>query len=301
MTGCGVGVVPAESLLPAHGACPVCGAEGDRRAVILLQDAPPVPMLECATCFAVSAAQFPNDAYLSSLYDPSHYSSSLVADPKLSARAAASILAEVSFRPDSAVEILDYGGSEGTLSREIRKQLMASGHRGPVSSTVVDLFVRPDTEGQRFITPDTFRKEERKYNLLLASAVIEHLTDLRPVFDSILAKAAPGSYFYGRTPYDVPLAKLPGGYKIKWPRHLHDLGPNFWDRFMDTFNVRGKVVVSRPSIVETSFAGAGIRTLLAHVLKAPARLENAAVRPLLGYRGRLWHLVGGWEVVIALD
>lgn len=298
MAGCGVGVVPADALGPELTECPVCGDTGPRKRGLILQDAPEVVLLECGKCHAESASRMPTDAFLASLYDPSTYQSSLVSDTKLATRCAGQILDAAGLDMTKPLEILDYGGSDGTLSLEVLRLLRDRGHKGHLRATVVDLFPRPSSAEQRFVTPADFERDDTKYNLLLASAVLEHLRDIAPAMRSMARAAAPGARFYARTPYDVPLARWAPGYKVKWPRHLHDLGPAFWDHVLETFDLRGKVLVSRPSIVETSLKQAAARTVLAHVLKAPAHFENTVIRPALGYRPRLWHLVGGWEVII---
>ena len=76
------------------------------------------------------------------------------------------------------------------------------------------------------------------------------------------------------------------------------MGSVFWGRFIETFGMKGRMLSSRPSLVETTFAHAPARTLLAHALKAPAMLEQA----LLGRnRPPRWSLVGGWEAVMRFE
>ena len=60
-----------------------------------------------------------------------------------------------------------------------------------------------------------------------------------------------------------------------------------------------RVVASGPSPVETRFGQAPLRTLLAHALKLPARVECI----LLGGTDRrmVWTLVGGREAVIRFE
>lgn len=292
---------PEEVLSTPEEICPLCEGSGSRRAVLRLQDEPRVELLACDRCGGCSADRMPTGEFLASLYDPSRYSSSLVSASALTTRCARALLCEARFAPDRDLAILDYGGSDGALSRELRRQLLAAGHAGRVESTVVDLYPRDDTPHQRFVTPEHFAKSETRFDLLVASAVLEHIPRPGPVIAALLAHAAPDAVLYARTPWDAPLHRCVPGYRIKWPRHLHDLGPGFWDRFLEVFSVNGSTIFSRPSIVETCFAQAPLRTLLAHLLKAPAHLENAWLRPGLGYRGRAWRFVGGWEVAIRLS
>jgi len=260
-----------------------------------------VTLDECAHCRAASASRFPTDQYLADYYNPANYSSSLVSNVTLSARCAASILKATDFSRDADLHVLDYGGSEGTLSQELRKQIMASGHRGEVQSTVVDIFPRQATDHQRFLDPTAFAADQTKYDLLLASAVLEHLKDVKGAVTSMLAHAAPVAYFYARTPYDVPLSSITSRYKIRYPGHLHDMGPAFWDWFEERLGATVTVLRSEPSIVETTLEQAGARTLAAHALKLPALIENRWLRPAMGYGPRMWHWVGGWEVVYRVD
>ena len=289
--------VPEEHLGPTFEACPLCGFEGERTPEIVLQDAPEVWMRRCPRCHASCADRFPDDAFLAKLYDPSHYSSPLSAQDHISARCAERILAYFDPAPDAELELVDYGGNRGTLVRVLRDALLARGHRGRIRGTVVDLFPAAGDDAVRFITPEQFAAESTRYDLVLASAVLEHLTNMPDVVRQLLAVARDGAIFYARTPYDVPLAKLGVGYPVRWPRHLYDLGPAFWSGFLDVFDAPGDVLVSRPSLVETSLQQSPGRTVAAHVLKFPARLE---VR-FLGRRVPWWRWVGGWEMVARLS
>jgi hypothetical protein len=81
---------------------------------------------------------------------------------------------------------------------------------------------------------------------------------------------------------------------LTFPGHVHDMGPAYWNHFMTTLGFPGELLASRPSIVETTLRQAPLRTVAAHLLKAPSHLEcrlrgNAWSRPAWGY-------VGGWEV-----
>ncbi len=293
--------VPEEALASRVGTCPICCRRAEnRRTIVRLQSQPVVELVECPFCAAQSADRFPLPEFLTALYDPTFYRSSLVSGPGLSARCARSILRATRFDSHRPVSILDYGGSDGTLSQALRRELLANGHRGDVRSTVVDLHPREDTPHQRFIDPARFEKSSEHYDLLLASAVLEHLASPAATIRALLDHAAPDSYFYARTPWDSPLQRVVPGYRVKWPRHLHDMGPAFWERFMTVFGVSGELLVSRPSIVETSFRDAPVRTLAAHLSKIPARIESSLFRDKSSSRERVWKLVGGWEVLIRL-
>ena len=92
------------------------------------------------------------------------------------------------------------------------------------------------------------------------------------------------------------LQRLAWKIDINYRYHVHDLGGGFWNRAPRTFGLRGKVLMSGPSPVETSWSEHPMRTLAATLLKAPARAE----RILLDYAKRkdpFWNFVGGWELL----
>jgi hypothetical protein len=131
---------------------------------------------------------------------------------------------------------------------------------------------------------------ESAYDLVIASAIFEHLPNLSQDMRQVYAKVRAGGFMYARTPYLAPWIKhlkVAMGY----PAHVHDLGDEFWNRFSETFELPMDIVVSRPSIVETGFDQAFLRTLAAYVCKFPARLEARFSRRVS------WKLYGGWEVI----
>lgn len=72
-----------------------------------------------------------------------------------------------------------------------------------------------------------------------------------------------------------------------YPGHIHDLGQAFWEHYFsanqkDTFNL----LVSQPSIVETTLSLNFIRTVAAHALKSPWYILR-----------KHYPLVGGWEIL----
>ena len=133
----------------------------------------------------------------------------------------------------------------------------------------------------------------KQFNLVLASAVLEHIPSPRPVLVDLLSKLAPGGVFYARTPSVSPILrilqflKLP--YDFTFPGHIHDLGQEFWEKVPRSVEAEAgplRVISSRPSVVETSFSHNAIRTIAAYALKSPWYLLGSSYR-----------LVGGWEVV----
>jgi len=92
------------------------------------------------------------------------------------------------------------------------------------------------------------------------------------------------------------LARVIKGLDFTYPFHVHDMGPSFWNRISETFQLDARIVVSRPSPVETSIKQASARTVAAHLLKVPGYLESL-LSPA-GRKDRWWTLVGGWELLL---
>jgi hypothetical protein len=110
----------------------------------------------------------------------------------------------------------------------------------------------------------------------------------------LLSGLRPGGIFYARTPSLAPILRifqflrLP--YDFTFPAHVHDLGQKFWESILDCLPLDRcafQVLLSRPSIVETSFRSNPLRTAISYLLKSPWYILH-----------RHYRLIGGWEVVI---
>jgi SAM-dependent methyltransferase len=192
------------------------------------------------------------------------------------------------------VRILDFGGGDGSLAREIGERL--PGRR--IEILLVDYEPPADGGDERIAMhhqPDLDRVEGA-FDLVLASAVLEHIPDAHPVIRRLLGLVSPGGSFYARTPWSVPLTRLVPGLDLTFPAHVHDLGAGFWNRAGELFGGGFHPVVSGPSPVATRLLDDPLRTTAAHLLKLPARLEGLLSPP--GRRDRLWGLAGGWEVLL---
>jgi 2-polyprenyl-3-methyl-5-hydroxy-6-metoxy-1,4-benzoquinol methylase len=199
---------------------------------------------------------------------------------------------------DAHMRILDFGGGDGSLSKAVSERLIALGRIRGAEVLVIDFITREQTRGEpvsvRYQSPA--EKIDGQYDLVLASAILEHVPDLNPVLQMLHACMATEGFFYARTPYVIPLTRLFPRLDLTYPAHVHDMGSDFWNRFSETFEWRTRVVASRPSVVAGSLAGDAVRTLAAAALKTPAYVENwLSPRSRVG---RVWHLVGGWEVLL---
>jgi 2-polyprenyl-3-methyl-5-hydroxy-6-metoxy-1,4-benzoquinol methylase len=275
----------------------MCLAAGVRKPVLRVQANPAVHMLSCPRCGGFSASRLPTEKtlrqYYSRYYDPCGPTVTF-GDP---VRFAQHVIAET--RPllgRENVSILDFGGGGGDLSRALAAQLL---HHGTtrVSIDLVDY----NSNARRVDAKRMVRQHEtlaelegQRFDLVLASAVLEHVPYPRQVLIDLLTALRPGAFFYARTPSIVPLFRmfqfLHLRYDFTFPAHLHDFGQTFWERILKCLDLDPAsfcIVRSRPSIVETVFQQNPLRTAVAYLLKSLWYLCSHHYR-----------LVGGWEILI---
>ena len=283
------------------GSCPTCDSTAPRAVIMRSNEAPRVDWLACSVCRGASLSRMPSDEYLDAFYAgyyDSHRRPSDVDDamwPKLARR----ILKEVRLDAPgpAALRILDFGGGRGGVSLAMAKQLA---RERSVTVTIADRsFDQSQSRTEQGIAVEyvrTLKEAEGTFDLVIASAVLEHVPRLTPVLRDLLDKTrASGGSFYARTPYGLPLRKLYAGYDLAFPQHVHDLGPSFWNRLIDRHGIHARTVVSRPSIVESLLWDRPVTTLAASILKLPGRVERWLRHSPKDY---LWSWVGGWELFL---
>lgn len=290
--------VNEEDLLPPDARCPLCLSADERRKVLLLQAEPEVCLLRCQRCGGHSASRLPTEETLRRYYGGyyQHSDNTVTFDNPLAF--ARHVMAYAGpFLEARSISMLDFGGGGGDLSRAIARLILANGS----ATAHIDLvdynsnLSRKESAGVRIEPHQTLDEVKgRQFNLVLASAVLEHIPFPRPVLIDLLSSVKPGGVFYARTPSAAPLLRILQFFRLPFdftfPGHLHDLGQTFWEQVPRSVEGEAgdlRMISSRPSVVETSFSRNAIRTMAAYALKAPWYL--------LGSRYRL---VGGWEVVI---
>jgi SAM-dependent methyltransferase len=195
------------------------------------------------------------------------------------------------------IRMLDFGGGDGTLARKTADQLLAKS-KTTVEIDLID-YEKPgeySTDSIRLQGYRTLREARGPYDLVIASAVLEHIPEVNSVMRQLFALTRAGGCLYARTPCIVPLARLVRNLDFTYPGHVHDMGGGFWNRVITTFGLDAQCIVSGPSLIETTLRSHPVRTIAAALLKAPARFEGL-LSPSTR-TDRWWNFVGGWEIML---
>lgn len=297
--------VEERDLLAETQGCPLCGGLARERAA-RLQRSPVVWLLRCVDCRGAGAHRMPTQSRLDRYYESYYAPGSDTPHVTLSspARAARHIdgLVAKSARTEGT-SILDFGGGDGSVSVHLAGLLLGRRRSKHTAITIIDRASQALPQSSPTVTLRTARSLDDlgvggTYDIIIASAVLEHLPTPVPVLAQLLSLLSRGGRLYVRTPWVAPLmsALSPVGIHVDftYPGHLYDLGGDFWERALLLPGIPGHLAFrldhSAPSFVETAISQAPVRTLAAILLKAPARLLGTA-----------WPWVGGWEVVFVRD
>jgi 2-polyprenyl-3-methyl-5-hydroxy-6-metoxy-1,4-benzoquinol methylase len=291
--------VERSDIYEAIDACPVCRSRQARQAIFEIQEEPKIDMLLCTACDAASASYMPRrellERYYAQYYKPN--SDTYTFDnPQRFGRHLLGFMPGIEKVP--SLRILDFGGGDGSLAFAMAQVLQdRAGRPIPITIEVVDYATPrdPGAASVSIIGRRDLTEVQGSFNVILASAILEHIPDAHSAIRGLAALAHTGAFMYARTPYVMPIARLVPTIDITYPAHVHDMGPAFWQRFIETFKLRARLVSSRPSLVETNLLEAPLRTVAAHVLKFPALAE---LKLFSRNRPPRWKLVGGWEAVL---
>jgi len=294
--------VRSVDVYDASDTCPVCRSENPREAVFNVQRDPEIDMLKCLSCGAYSASHMPKPDLLDSYYMQYYSGRSDRYTFNDSARFARHLLR---FMPDVALEgelrILDFGGGDGSLAIAVARGLQNRAHASiSVTIDLVDYALPRETETSHILIKGHRELEdvEGGFDIILASAILEHLPDAHAAIRKLTRLANRRAYMYARTPFVLPMARRIPRLDITYPAHVHDMGSVFWNGFARTFGLDAHIISSRPSLVETTLRNSPVRTAVAHALKLPALIELAVFGR---NRPPLWKFVGGWEAVVRFN
>lgn len=289
-------------LRPAEPACPLCLFRGERPAAVRLQSEPNVFLLTCPQCGGFSASRLPTEDALRAYY-ATYYRQGTSKDAEQVTfhdpqRFAKHICRKaMPFLQRQTPRILDFGGGGGDLSLSLARLMLCNG-ASHVNVILVDYnaaLARSDCQDISLECHENLASANAEdCDLVLASAVLEHIPYPQEDFTRLLSAVRPGGLFYARTPCVAPIFRilqrigLPADFT--YPAHVHDMGEAYWSNILNLLPPPFQtysMIWSHPSIVETTLKKNIMRTLAAHVMKAPWRI--------LGNR---YQLVGGWEVLI---
>lgn len=269
----------------------ICGTSFAKE-IARIQQSPDVFLLYCPKCHACSASRMPTPEALGEYYTDYFQPSA----PKITHDSPARFARHIaSFVREAKMEmaITDFGGGDGTLAYSLARILCDRGCPAAVVS-VVDYAGSLISEDERIAVCSVRPSSPiNPSDVILASAVLEHLPDPLSSLKQLLAALKPSGVLYIRTPAVagfMRLAEVVGQeLDFTFPAHLHDFGQRFWENILglipdgNTF----EILHSAPSLVETDFRHHPWHTVAAQIAKAPWRL--------LGPR---YGLVGGWEIVL---
>lgn len=277
--------------------CPLCGDRRERKPVARIQRSPLIYLLACEACGGLSASRMPKSEVLHEYYDR-YYSSRndyhvTFHNPERFAKHVLKLIPSHYFENKNSISICDFGGGDCALSLAIANLFKPR----QINITLVDYGQGLETvqDGVAIKKTDDLTNVDKPHDIFLASAVLEHIPELKPILKAIFPLLKPGGYFYARTPYMFPIMKIVKRTDFGYPGHVHDIGPKFWDRLIERFSPEVEIITSRPSVVETEFSKAFLRTLAAYLLKFPALVELALNKTK---KVPYWKCVGGWEIIL---
>lgn len=290
--------VPERDLSPPHEVCPVCGHPESERESALVQTNPPVGIRICALCRAAFTERFPSNEYLESLYAPDAYTPDLNESPGAVQRLATHVvdgMHALGLTEHTTLRLLDFGGANGTLLREVVARLPDSVDRERSRFVVADLFPQELDPPLEYVRSADLSPTDDRFDVILLSAVIEHLPNAGDELRRLDRHLRDGGLMYGRTPWDMPFVRLVPSYSLRWPRHLLDLGPAFWANAGSA--VLPNYVYERggTSPPDSDFSHAPVRAVATRLLKGVGAAEAATIQRWLSYEQPKWRYQGSWD------
>lgn len=277
--------------------CPFCGeGVGNSDTVMTVQYRPEVHRMHCRRCFCTYVNRLPTDSYLAQYYSQ-YYAGDTKRTHIEASRLCRRIAASVRKPAGRPLRILDFGGGDGGIAAQLVRELAVDEAYVAVVdyNTVVNSDPPPGTVIRLFPSLGELDGAD-SFDVVIASAVLEHVKPIGTILRELFANMAPQGVFYARTPYSTPLHLLLKRFGVRFdtnfPAHIYDLGPRFWSKCLQVLELPPQYILaeSRPSLVETEWREAPLVTLAATVLKLPWKLF-----------GDRYPWVGGWEVTVRRD
>lgn len=291
-----------EYLLPTT-KCGCCGCE--RFTVLIpLYDSPSVNYIRCCGCGAVTFDKIYANEGLDEIYQSdSYYEECVEAGNSNITFFGAERFAKRLFKYMSKLKtgnddmsILDFGGGSGEISYKFAKMLLKKQIYKKIEIVVSDYNeILYDENDDRISVSRIFPLDavgDRKFDIVIASAVIEHLPAPGEFVHILFSSVKSGGRIYFRTPYIFPLFRTLKRFNIEYytsyPSHLWDFSKEWLEKADEHVNYppgQVKLLHSCPSITEKSLRNNFFGALAAIIMKS------------IYYICHKWRYVGGWEVV----
>jgi SAM-dependent methyltransferase len=284
-------------LMPPAEVCSLCHSPLIRQ-VGYLQREPDVFLWECLHCRVAGASRLPQESALEEYY-AKYYEDGKVWTTSSPESTVEHVFSKVKGQFNKPLRILDFGGGDGTVGIMLGQRFLLANRTPRVKVDLIDYNAK-SREVPRGVDYCWHRElpplDEEGYDIVLASAILEHLPKANEVLLCLLERVTHGGYFYGRTPFHLAFHKvtsylgLPS--PIPYPAHLYDMGRDYWDRVLSVLALDDKyhLLTSCTSLVETSLHSRRWPiAIVSHLFKAPSKL------PILRNH---YDFVGGWEVFI---
>lgn len=199
--------------------------------------------------------------------------------------------------PRETFRILDFGGGDGAVAQCMGQFLISSGIAKMIEITVVDYNTIPD-RSEKSISQYSYKTLDQipsseGFDIVIASAILEHLKDPKQVISSLLQRMKKQGMFYARTPHSFPFytgfKRLGKTFGMPYPAHLFDMGSHFWSDLLKTLSLSADFHMKEchTSLVHAEFNKRPLLNILSHIVKLPSYLI-----------GKRYPYSGGWEVVI---
>lgn len=296
----GIVHINAEDLIEVN-KCRVCSAERFEKIGVYRED-PEIHFVRCQNCQSVTYDRIFKQSAIDAMYNEEQYYDDTEESGKVTfygtKRFADHLMKYCKRINKPVIRMLDLGGGDGAVSYALARQFCEKYNDVRCEITVVDygnlLYKKNDEKiSMTHCFPIDSIPDDNHFDILIASAVLEHIPDAGNVFRKLFSLMDYGSVLYFRTPYRYPLYKLAKHFGIEfdmlYPGHIWDFGGHYWwKRLPECFGVEKdgiSVIASRPSIVEKTFRSHFFVALASYLLKAP------------WYICHKWPYVGGWEAV----
>ncbi len=280
--------------------CPCCNNEYDVKIVQgVAQDQPDVFWIECQYCKAWSVSRMPKQEFLEAAYtiayklhdkDEAFYNYQRLA---MHIVKKTNLLVELK-SINGNYRILDYGSGNGDLLVALNQILNPNQNITYLGVDIINenkILSSNEAVALLCALPD----RDKKFELIIASAVIEHIPDANSILLNLYTRMADNGLMYIRTPWHGPLKKVYKKMDLGFPGHVHDMGQLFWENIWGEIGCKIDIVYSAPSINQTEYRYNFFRTLIVDILKLPAFIHNKFRK-----KGKeiIWPYVGGWEIVV---